>query len=58
MNEGREQLYGTQIGDVQDGAAVPWPVEDRDGLDTRRAEVGLEPFEDYAARWRDFGEDD
>jgi hypothetical protein len=53
MNEGREQVYGTQIADVKDGAAIPWPVEDAEQLDLRRAEVGLEPFALYAAQWSD-----
>lgn len=52
VNEGREQLYGTQIGAVRQGVAVPMPVEDPDRLDQRRAEVGLEPFADYACRWQ------
>lgn len=50
-NEGREQLYGTQIADVRDGTVVPWPVEDPERLDARRAAVGLEPFAEYAARF-------
>ncbi|MGD3105209.1 DUF6624 domain-containing protein [Streptomyces sp. YGL11-2] len=40
---GRPQLYGTQfryhLADLH-----PYPVEDPDRLDGRRAEVGLEPF--------------
>lgn len=51
MNEGREQLYGTQIADVTDGRAVPWPIEDPERLDERRAAAGLERFADYVARW-------
>jgi hypothetical protein len=47
MNEGREQLYGTQIADVEDGRAVPWPVESPDQLDERRERIGLEPFAEY-----------
>jgi len=50
MNEGREQLYGTQLADVRHGVAVPWPVEDPEQLDARRAAVGLEPFAEYAAQ--------
>lgn len=44
VNEGREQVYGTQIAGVRDGAPVPWPCADPDRLNERRAEVGLEPF--------------
>ena len=48
MNEGRPQLYGTQIAEVDENGAVAWPVEDEQRLDERRAEVGLEPFAEYA----------
>ncbi|MBM2620615.1 hypothetical protein JIG36_34455 [Actinoplanes sp. LDG1-06] len=44
VNEGRPQIYGTQIAGVIDGAPVPWPCEDPDRMDDRRAEVGLDPF--------------
>ncbi len=51
MNEGREQVYGTQIADVEDGNGVPWPVEDPTNLDARRAALGLPPFEEYCRDW-------
>lgn len=51
MNEGREQVYGTQIAEVKDGRGVPWPVEDPANLDARRAAVGLPPFEEYSRNW-------
>jgi hypothetical protein len=51
MNEGKEQIYGTQIAGVRNGRVVPWPIENPDGLDARRAAVGLEPFSVYAAHW-------
>ena len=44
VNEGRPQIYGTQIAGVVDGAPVPWPCEEPDQMDARRAEVGLDPF--------------
>ena len=47
MNEGRPQLYGTQIAGMDAAGGVPWPVEDPDRRDERRAEVG-EPFAEYA----------
>ena len=48
VNEGREQTYGTQIGGVtEDGAPIPWPVADPDGMDARRAEAGIAPFDAY-----------
>ncbi|MET9830206.1 DUF6624 domain-containing protein [Streptomyces sp. NPDC006385] len=51
VNEGREQIYGTQIAGVEDGAPVPWPCEDPDRMDDLRAEVGIEPFAEYVARF-------
>lgn len=41
------QLYGTQY---RDGA--PLPIAEVDGLDARRAAVGLEPHAEYDARMR------
>ncbi|MFJ8695664.1 DUF6624 domain-containing protein [Streptomyces roseolilacinus] len=51
VNEGREQVYGTQIAGMRDGAPVPWPCEDPEHLDERRAEVGIDPFDAYVARF-------
>jgi hypothetical protein len=50
VNEGRPQVYGTQVAGVVDGVPVPWPVEDPDGMDDRRAAVGIEPFAVHTAR--------
>ncbi|MFB9411625.1 DUF6624 domain-containing protein [Dactylosporangium matsuzakiense] len=49
VNEGRPQRYGTQIAGVVDGAPVPWPCEDPDRMDERRARVGLDPFAVHVA---------
>ncbi|GLY15802.1 hypothetical protein LWF15_20165 [Kineosporia rhizophila] len=51
VNEGRYQVYGTQVADVVDGKPVLWPCVDPDQLNERRASVGIEPFEQNAARW-------
>jgi hypothetical protein len=51
MNEGKEQIYGTQLAGVRNGQVVPWPIENPGELDARRAAVGLEPFGEYAAHW-------
>jgi hypothetical protein len=48
----RDELYGTQF-TVTDGEFGPSPIEDRQRLDERRAQAGLEPFTDYEARMRD-----
>ncbi len=46
VNEGKQQLYGTQFWS-QDGKMVPRPIEDRENLDKRRKEAGLGPFSVY-----------
>ncbi|MFG2527708.1 DUF6624 domain-containing protein [Streptomyces sp. NPDC048516] len=51
VNEGRKQIYGTQIAGVAEGAPVPWPCEDPEGMDALRGEVGIEPFDEYVARF-------
>ncbi|GGU49622.1 hypothetical protein GCM10010211_12260 [Streptomyces albospinus] len=51
VNEGRRQVYGTQIAGVRDGAPVPWPCEDPERMDERRAEVGIPPFAEYVAQF-------
>ncbi|WP_435232146.1 DUF6624 domain-containing protein [Streptomyces althioticus] len=50
VNEGRKQIYGTQIAGVKDGAPVPWPCEDPEHVDALRAEVGIEPYAAYVAK--------
>ncbi|MEV6347925.1 DUF6624 domain-containing protein [Actinoplanes sp. NPDC051851] len=50
VNEGRPQVYGTQIAGVVDGAPVSWPCEDPERMDERRAGVGLAPFAEHVAR--------
>ncbi|GHH69406.1 hypothetical protein GCM10018793_01800 [Streptomyces sulfonofaciens] len=51
VNDGRKQVYGTQIAGVRRGAPVPWPCEEPERMDELRAEVGIEPFADYVARF-------
>ncbi|MFD5689514.1 DUF6624 domain-containing protein [Streptomyces rubiginosohelvolus] len=51
VNEGREQIYGTQIAGVKDRAPVPWPCEEPERVDELRATVGIEPFDEYVARF-------
>jgi hypothetical protein len=47
VNEGRGQVFGTQMRPDENSVPVPAPIEDRERLDDRRAEVGLEPFDQY-----------
>lgn len=44
--EGRPQLYGTQTR-IVDCARVPYPIQDPEMVDARRAEVGLGPIVEY-----------
>ncbi len=50
VNEGRKQIYGTQITGVKDGSPVPWLCEDPARMDALRAEAGIEPFAVHVAR--------
>lgn len=50
-NEGRKQVYGTQIAVVKDGAPIPWPCEEPERVDELRAEVGIEPFDEYVSKF-------
>ncbi|MYW05435.1 hypothetical protein GT354_45615 [Streptomyces sp. SID3343] len=52
VHDGRPQLYATQYA-VFDGISGAGPVEDPDGLDRRRAEMGLDPVAEYDRRVRD-----
>ncbi|MFE7562537.1 DUF6624 domain-containing protein [Kitasatospora sp. NPDC057500] len=52
VNEGRRQIYGTQIAGVKDGSPVPWPCEEPERMDARRAEVGIPPFAEYVAQFQ------
>ena len=48
--EGRRQRYGTQLDVAADGALHPHPIDDPDGVKSRRRAVGLEPLAAYLAR--------
>ncbi|MET9578731.1 DUF6624 domain-containing protein [Streptomyces sp. DT199] len=51
VNEGRKQVYGTQIAGLKDGSPIPWPCEEPERMDELRAEVGIEPFDEYVAKF-------
>lgn len=51
VNAGRPRIYGTQFEEAGEGFG-PAPIEEPDGLDERRAAVGLEPFAEYEAHMR------
>jgi hypothetical protein len=42
--ERRPQRYGTQFDWDEQGRMSPWPIEDTEGVDARRAAVGLPPL--------------
>lgn len=49
MNDGRDQLYGSQFVLGEAGELEPWPVDDFAAVDARRARLGLPPFAVHAA---------
>jgi uncharacterized protein DUF6624 len=49
MHRGQPQIYGTQYV-VRDGILTLWTVQEPDGLDKRRAALGLEPEAQNRAR--------
>ncbi|MFD5893358.1 DUF6624 domain-containing protein [Streptomyces sp. NPDC060366] len=51
VNDGRKQIYGTQIAGVKDGSPIPWPCEEPGRMDELRAEAGIEPFDEYVAKF-------
>jgi len=52
MNDGRDQLYGSQFVLGEHGELEPWPVDNPVAVDTRRAKLGLPPFAEHAATMR------
>ncbi len=57
MNDGRDQLYGSQFVLGAYGGIEPWPVDDIAAVDIRRARLGLPPFAAHvaamSAKWRE-----
>lgn len=52
LRQGKKQIYGSQIGrDDETGKYYVSPLLDPDNVNIRRAEVGLEPLQDYIAAW-------
>ncbi|MBZ5590015.1 MAG: hypothetical protein LAO05_15785 [Acidobacteriia bacterium] len=49
VNEGKKQLYGTQL-EKKGGKLVPYPIQEEAKLDERRKRMGLGPFEEYLKR--------
>ena len=47
VNEGREQIFGTQFHMNDSGEIEPRPIKNIEELDKRRQEVGMSGFEEY-----------
>jgi len=48
INTGQKQIYGTQVTYISEKCqAIPRPLEDSVNVNKRRAEIGLEPIEEY-----------
>ncbi len=52
FNERRPQRYGTIFDWDEDGRMSPWRLEDPDGVEARRAAVGLRPLADEMRKAR------
>lgn len=50
VSENRPQPYGTAV-DCVEGEIQPWPLDDSEPVDDRRAAIGLSPFEDAWAAY-------
>jgi hypothetical protein len=47
VRQGKKQIYGTQFrGEGRE--SKPFPIEDEENVDRRRAEIGLQPLAEYA----------
>lgn len=51
IRRGLPQRYGTQIGWAEDRSKGLLPIETLEGIEATRAELGLEPLDDYLARF-------
>jgi len=52
FHEGRPQVYGSVFDWDDAGEMAPWTIEDPDGVDARRAAVGLPPMAEQVATVR------
>lgn len=57
MNDGHDQLYGSQFVVGAHGELEAWPIDDPAAVDARRARLGLPPLAEHAAmmtaRWHE-----
>ncbi|MGW5248643.1 DUF6624 domain-containing protein [Streptomyces sp. NPDC004129] len=52
VNQSLPQTFGTQYTTGPDGELAPYPIDNVDQLDERRARAGMEPHAEYAAVMR------
>ncbi len=50
INNGRQQLYGTQLGYDNEGNAFSKNLKDKETVNARRSEFGMTPLEDYLSK--------
>ena len=50
INSGKEQLYGTQLGYDKDNNAFSKNLQDKENVNKRRKELGMESLEAYLKR--------
>ena len=48
MNQGKKQIYGSQVVYNKKGEQVFYPIEDEANVNIRRAKIGMQPIEEYA----------
>ncbi len=52
LRKGEKQIYGSQVSrDTESGEYYVLPLIDPDNVDKRRAEVGLDPIQNYISNW-------
>jgi hypothetical protein len=52
LYEGRPQIYGTQFMPDENGLPAPWTIADPEGVNQRRADLGLDTIEERTAFFR------
>lgn len=50
---GKEQIYGTQFDQDDDGWPIPFPIQDPDRVDERRRKIGLNSLAERISEMRD-----
>ena len=55
MGNGEKQIYGSQLKSNMNGSMELYPIEDKENVNKRRAEMGLQPLEEYLKMYEDMG---